>query len=200
MTRSHARTIAIAAMVKRDYAAVAGKVIMLQAVTGYDAKDVLVERLLDPPVAFLVSTEVPDSELTRVCDAWVDPTWDVEPQEPKDPQISDLGSFFCYGPSYHLFSEESEPGDQAEGSPVVTPPPPPAPTPAPTAPPAPTPAPVESTPEPSFRVSFTINGDVVVPARKASAAMLKAYAMTAKDLTEHGTVSGVTMNRVSEIA
>lgn len=186
MARSHARTIAIAAMVKRDYAAVAGKVIMLQAVTGYDAKDEPVERSLDPPVAFLVSADVPDSELTRVCDAWVDPTWDVVPQEPKDPQINDLGSFFCYGPSYHLFSEEVEPGDQAPGTPV-----------APAAPPVATLPPTKK-----FQVPYVFKtlGALLIDAATPAEALEKADKATTEQFIKYGQCGGTEFGVPEEVA
>lgn len=199
MARSHTRTVAIAAMVKRDYAAVAGKIIMLDGVTGYNAQDNAVDRTLDPPLAFRVSAEVPDSEINRVCDEWVDPVWDVVPLEPKDPQISDLGSFFCYGPSYHLFSEKSEAGDQVQGSPVcsgVAAPEPVAAAPVPAAP-----QPVSQLPPTkAFRVHFKISGIAVVNALDSSKAMTKAYEMNAGQLAKHGVELNVAVNRIEEVA
>lgn len=111
--RTRSRTIAIAAAVQRDYAAVAGKVVLLKGVCAFAKSDSgdAVDRELDPPVEFRISSTACSSDLNRVCDQWVDPVYDCDPVNPGDPQLAGLESFSCYGTSYHRFSDETEPGD-----------------------------------------------------------------------------------------
>lgn len=161
--RPRSRATVVAALVKQDYAAVAGKVVMLKSVTGYDKAENNVDRPLDPPVAFRVSDLTPQGELCRVVDDWIDPIWDVEPVNPDDPQIEDLQRFYCYGTSYHLYSEESEAGDLAVEAPVLK----------------------------VFKVpyTFTVVGEIQIPARDDVDAKTQAADHTATDLLAHGRTS-----------
>lgn len=172
--RSRNRAADIARWVKRDYAAVAGKVVMLKAVSGYDHADNNVDRPLDPPVAFKVSTEVPEGELTRAVDNWIDPIWDVEPCDPRDPQIADLHSFCCYGQSYHLFEPKEEPGDLSD---------------------APVPA------LKKFRVPFSyrLHGVLIVEAPTPAEASAKADQATMEEIQENGHCSGMDLGVPEEI-
>ena len=171
--RSRSRATQIARWTKRDYAAVAGKIIMLKSVTGYDRAENNVDRPLDPPVAFKVSATNPESELTRVVDDWIDPIYDVEPVDPRDPQIADLCSFYCYGISYHLYKDSQEPRDQVE----------------------------VAGPTKKFRVPFSyrLHGVVIVEAPTPEEASAKADRATMEEILDGGHCSGMDIGVPEEV-
>ena len=173
--RSRARTIAIASAVQRDYAAVAGRVILLRAVSAYakGGHGDAVDRPLDPPLEFRISSSAGSSDLNRVCDDWVDPFFDCEPVNPKDPQIADLESFWCYGNSYHRFDEKTEPGDA-----YVAP----------------------AKPPKKFLVSYVFKtlGALMIEAESPDEATAKAEKATTEELIEYGQCGGVELGAPEE--
>ena len=162
----------VAWRVKQDYAAVAGKVVLLKSVSGYLSNGDSTDRPLDPPLEFKVSTTVPAEDLNRVNDSWVDPIWDVVPVNPGDPQLAGIDSLYCYGTSYHVVDDLTEPGDVTVPQGLRT-----------------------------FKVpyTFSVSGEIKVNAKDAVDAQGQIVDMVAVDLLAHGSASAVNVGLVVEV-
>jgi hypothetical protein len=82
-----------------DYQSVVGTEIEVCKISGYDDVDNSHDILLTPPAKVLV-LKTDRSSITRWCDEWMDPCWDVELVVPH-PQLEAMRSLWVYGPSYH---------------------------------------------------------------------------------------------------
>jgi hypothetical protein len=64
--------------------------------------------LFAPPVIFRITG---GDCLGRTNDDWLDPIYDIEPCDPRDPQVQGYRSFYCYGASYNTKTGETQHGD-----------------------------------------------------------------------------------------
>lgn len=118
-------------LARADYAKALGTIIEVGELYGYVGDD-SEEWFFTPPIRVLV-TETSDDSVTRVCDEFVDPIYEVEliepllkPEHRRDLNLSgfaeddiyllprDAGSFWVYGKSYEFEKKKRSTG-------VVTP-------------------------------------------------------------------------------
>jgi len=113
MTQEEAESLA-----RADYARVLGTIIEVGELYGYVGDDSC-EWFFDPPIRVLV-TKTADDTVTRMCDEFIDPIYDVEliehllkPEHRRDLDLSgfadefdilptDARSFWVYGKSYEF--------------------------------------------------------------------------------------------------
>jgi hypothetical protein len=85
-----------------DHAAVAGKLIRVRWVYGYDDRDDLEDIWCDPPALCRVDPVIANErQLKRWIDEWIDPRWDLSLVEPH-PELKGIRSLWMYGPSYNV--------------------------------------------------------------------------------------------------
>jgi hypothetical protein len=89
-----------------DYAAVAGRVLMVDYLMGYIGNtDEQWEGYFDPPIAFRVDKAcIPEQGLYHWCDEHLDPYWDGSVVDVNCPQLPEGGLRSCwmYGVSYNV--------------------------------------------------------------------------------------------------
>jgi len=98
---------AVESLALAEHASHVGKVVLARSISGYFLSDSF-DIVLDPPVRVRVEA-VPEGDIRRWRDDWLDPVWDVAVLD-DHPLLADKRSFWVHGTSYHR-DGRTEPGD-----------------------------------------------------------------------------------------
>lgn len=92
----------------KDYEHFLGKVVSVNAISGYVGND-SADFVLEPPAKVKV-LQTSEQCVKRWVDDWCDPVYEVELTEPH-PQLVDVRSMWIHGPSRHLNGKQTESSD-----------------------------------------------------------------------------------------